>query len=185
MGPIKPGLLDLFDNPAHYPRNLFKLFRRGFIKHPERKDDTALPEMRIIVYSARKQVIVAKYQHLTAQTAQAGRFQSNSLNRSQLFAHNNKMTDFKRPVQKNRQGGKQIAQYTLRGKPDRDAANTKAGNQGGDVYPHIFQNDEQDKRPQHETAEQTHHPHPGTCGGILYLSAHILLKPDVDEAVPP
>jgi hypothetical protein len=116
----------------------------------------------VVVDAAPQQLAVGEHDLFAAQAAQPGGFQADVFDRAEGIAHDDEVADLEGLVEHDRERGKQVAEDVLGGQGHRDAADTEAGDQRGDIEAEVIQHHQEGHGPYH----QPHHEEQDGAGGL-------------------
>src|SRR5690606_30768854 len=137
--------------------------------------------------AAPEEIRICEDELLSAERTDTSGLYPDPLDCSELFSHNNKIPNLKRPIEEYRERGKEIAENILHGESDGNTADSKPGDKCRDVHADVVEHQENDNYPYERTRREGKEPKGGQARRVVSVDTpevlldEILYKPRDDH----
>src|SRR5450631_3513810 len=147
MTALEARLRMLANNSFEQSRQRLQLVGGGVESYANRRQYSLFRQAAEIAHTALQDVCIGQNDLLAAFTAQPCRLDADVFDLADEGVYGQAVADHKRLVQGDRQRGKQIAENILQSQRNRNAADSEAREQRGDVDAEIIERDQNQQRP--------------------------------------
>ncbi len=167
-------------------RNAFRQIRRRLVEDREREFPPPVVPPGNVLDLLVEEVLVGDHALFAGRGANPRGFDADPLDRAGDRAIVDRVAAAERPVEQDRERREQVGEDALCRKADRDAADTEARDQPGDIDPEIVEHDHQRDREQREGDEQADDPHRAAqrLARIIFRTGTMLDRPEDNLARP-